>query len=142
MKVSIRQMVFETNSSSVHSCSICTEDTYRKFNNGEFWYKEEEDSYLPENEAIEFNLNYIKENYTDMTEDEFAQFSEVYRREKNFDAAFDAIDWEYNKWDIDSYDIYMNDDDYWDYHEYEDWSHYFKDTAGVDMVAWGYCGHD
>lgn len=141
MKISIRQGVFETNSSSVHSCSICTEDTYKKFINGEVWYKEEGDEYLPENEAVEFNINTIKEN-EDLTDEEFNKFSEVYRDTKDFYNAFEAINVKFNKWDIDPYSIYLNSDTYWDYHEYEDWSHKFKDTAGVDMVAWGYCGHD
>lgn len=141
MKISIRQGVFETNSSSVHSCSICTEDNYKAFRDGKVWYKEDGDSYVDEDVAIEFNVNYIKDEYN-LTDEEVAKFKEVYKKEKNFYDAFEAIDTEFEQWDLDPYDIYLNHDTYWEYHEYEDWSHRFKDTAGVDMVAWGYCGHD
>jgi len=76
-----------------------------------------------------------------MTDEEFARFSEVYKEKENFEEAFEAIDWDSGE-DFDPYDIYMSHDAFWDYHEYEDWIHSFKDTAGVKMIAWGYCGHD
>ena len=38
MKINIRNNVFETNSSSVHTLCICTEDEYEKFKNGEWLY--------------------------------------------------------------------------------------------------------
>lgn len=38
MKINIRSNVFETNSSSVHTLCICTEDEYEKFKNGELLY--------------------------------------------------------------------------------------------------------
>lgn len=138
MKVSIRQGVFETNSSSVHSCSICTEDTYKKFNDGEVWINGEDD-YLPKDEAIEYNLNEIKE---DIPEDKFEKFSEVYRDTCSFYEAYDAIDEEFRKWDIDPWDFYLNSDEFWEYYEYDDWTKHFTDANGTPMVAWGYCGHD
>ena len=141
MKVSIRQSVFETNSSSVHSCSICTDTDYNKWKKGELWYNEGEDKYIQKNEAIEFNLNYVKEN-DEMTDEEFEKFAEIYRNTGEFNKAYEAIGWEGDYNDFDPYDIYMDIDKYWEYHEYEDWTHVFKDTAGVKMVAWGYCGHD
>lgn len=141
MKISIRQGVFETNSSSVHSCSICTEDNYKKFSKGEVWYKEEGDEYLPVDEAVEFNLNMMKE-YEDVSENDFDKFAEVYRETKSFYDAFRAIGVEFHKWDIDVYELYLNCDSYWEYHEYEDWSHKFNDSNGTPMIAWGYCGHD
>lgn len=141
MKRSIRSSVFETNSSSVHSCSITTEQNYKDFNSGKVWYNEGEDKYLPEKDAIEFNLNYIKDS-NEFTNEEFKKFTDVYKKEKNFYDAFEAINVEFNKWDIDPYDVYLNSDDYWDYNQYEDWWKGFNDSNGTPMVAWGYCGHD
>ena len=140
MKISIRQGVFETNSSSVHSCSICTEDTFKKFNDGEVWIKGE-DQYLPEDEAIKYNLNVIREYYN-ISDDKFKKFAEVYHDTCSFEEAFNAIDEEYNKYDIDPWDIYMNYNEFWDRYYYEDWSKKFQDSNGTPMVAWGYCGHD
>ena len=38
MKIKIRRGVFETNSSSVHSLVMCTDDDYNKWKSGEFLY--------------------------------------------------------------------------------------------------------
>lgn len=141
MKISIRQGVFETNSSSVHSCSVCTSDEYKKWKKGEIWYNEGDDKYLPVNEAIEFNLNFIKKD-NEMTDEEFKTFAETYKKTKSMYEAYESIDWDGDEDDFDPYDIYLDIDKYWEMHEYEDWSHTFKDTAGIEMVAWGYCGHD
>ena len=44
MKIQIRRNVFETNSSSVHSMTMCSDDEYKKWENGELlfhrWYDE------------------------------------------------------------------------------------------------------
>lgn len=151
MKVSIRQQVFETNSSSVHSCSICTVDTYKKFNDGKVWIRQswnDEDSYLPVDEAIEYNINALKAKLPeyDFSEEDMNKIFEAYRKGHDLYEAFylvDEGDWfEDMKYDLELDEMYMSSDNYWDYHQYEDWSHGFKDSAGVDMVAWGYCGHD
>jgi hypothetical protein len=148
MKTSIRQGVFETNSSSVHSCSICTEDTYKKFNDGELWIRQQwndEDEYLPVDEAIEKNIEYFKTELEDVSEEDWSKFKEVYKETKSNWEAFNAIgeDWDelkYNDLDYDKY--FMSVDDYWSIHEYEDWSKKFKDANGTPMIAWGYVGHD
>ena len=38
MKKQIRRGVFETNSSSVHSLTMCTGEEYKKWESGEFLY--------------------------------------------------------------------------------------------------------
>jgi len=140
MKVSIRTGVFETNSSSVHSCSICTEDTYKKFNDGEVWVKFEDD-YLPVDEAVEYNIKQAKKDFK-LSGDNFTKFSEEYRNSKSFYDAFEAIGMDFNKWDVDPWDYYLDSDTFWEYNEYEDWSKRFTDSNGTPMIAWGYCGHD
>ena len=143
MKVNIRTSVFETNSSSVHSCNICTEDTYNKFNNGEIWIKQDyydKEEYLPVDEAIEYNLNVIKMTY-DLDDDEFTKFSEVYRDVKNFYEAFNYIGREFDEDEIDLDNYYLDNETYWDYNEYESWYKRFKDSNGISMVAWGYIGY-
>ena len=68
MKIKIRRGVFETNSSSVHSLVMCTDDDYNKWKSGELLYdkwkaklvtleeaKKEED-YLDEEE---FNCRFL-----------------------------------------------------------------------------------
>lgn len=38
MKVQVRQGVFETNSSSVHTLTMCSDSEYKKWENGELLY--------------------------------------------------------------------------------------------------------
>ena len=42
MKREVRRGVFETNSSSVHSLTMCSGEEYKKWENGEVLYWEEE----------------------------------------------------------------------------------------------------
>ena len=144
MKVSIRTGVFETNSSSVHSCSICTEDIYKKFCDGELWIRQNgNDEYLPVDEAIEKNIEYFKSCMEYIYPKNWSKFESVYKECKNTKEAFDAIDidWDNLKW---SYTWgFMSINDYWDiYDEYESWEKKFKDSSGTPMIAWGYTGYD
>lgn len=82
MKIQIRKNVFETNSSSVHSMTLCTGDDYKKFSNGEILYD------IVENKLVNKNdLTNPDEVYTDwddkeykryMTEKEFVEYIEEY----------------------------------------------------------------
>lgn len=60
MKINIRNNVFETNSSSVHTLCICTEDEYEKFKNGELLYDLDLDILTPdvENKWGDGNITY------------------------------------------------------------------------------------
>ena len=40
--IQIRQNIFETNSSSVHSITLCTEDEFQKWKNGEILFDRDE----------------------------------------------------------------------------------------------------
>ena len=51
MKQTIRFRTFETNSSSTHSCVICTEDEYNKWQQGELLYDGLEDVFLTKDEV-------------------------------------------------------------------------------------------
>jgi len=60
MKIQIRRGVFETNSSSVHSLTICSKEDYEKWESGELLYSRWNDCFV---EATEENKE-DKENYT------------------------------------------------------------------------------
>ena len=51
MKQTIRFRTFETNSSSTHSCVICTEDEYNKWQQGELLYDGWKDVFLTKDEV-------------------------------------------------------------------------------------------
>ena len=53
MKRQIRRNVFETNSSSVHSLTMCSGEEYKKWENGEVLYWEEKNKFGTREEIIE-----------------------------------------------------------------------------------------
>lgn len=48
----VRHSVFETNSSSTHSITICTEDEYEKFKRGELMYDRWNEELLPKSTSL------------------------------------------------------------------------------------------
>lgn len=53
MKEVIRRGIFETNSSSVHSITMCSDDEYSKWKNGEVYYNRWEHKFVDKSEEIE-----------------------------------------------------------------------------------------
>ena len=47
MKIQVRRGVFETNSSSVHTITICTEDEYQKWREGDYIYNRWDRTLVP-----------------------------------------------------------------------------------------------
>ena len=70
MKIQIRRGVFETNSSSVHSITMCMQSDYEKWENGEFIYDRWGDALVP---ITDENAEIIKNSEDDdyLTFDEF-----------------------------------------------------------------------
>lgn len=85
MLISVRRGVFETNSSSTHSLTMCSEDDYNKWRNGDL--------------------------FLDTWRDEFVTKEKVYEKlelddDMDEDDIIDAI----NDSDFDTYERFMNDD--------------------------------
>ena len=53
MKEVIRRGIFETNSSSVHSLTMCSDDEYSKWRNGEVYYDRWDCKFVDKSEEIE-----------------------------------------------------------------------------------------
>lgn len=63
----IRQNIFETNSSSVHCMTICDNEDFEKWKNGELLYDKEKDKFCTREEAIKEILEYCeKSSYYDV----------------------------------------------------------------------------
>jgi hypothetical protein len=98
MKKVIRHSVFETNSSSTHTLTICSDDEYERFKNGELylnqsWSKCFEDlpKFCTKEQALEAKAKYDKENNVKVLledEDFFDEFRsfEAYQEEQNSSA--------------------------------------------------------
>ena len=124
----IRRGVFETNSSSVHSITMCTADEYRDFANGDKWYIEYDfglpdewrgKTWITPQEARDLMIKKAKEkgwdeNPADMTDEEFL---------KEYGDWFTSIDTLGNGW-------------------FETFEAEYTTPSGEKVVAFGYYGHD
>ena len=121
--IQIRQNIFETNSSSVHSITLCTEDEFQKWKNGEIFFDRREEKFLTPKEAEEVKKEQEKER---------ERLIEQYGND-------DYLDDEGRILTYNQFFDWQGDDSYLDYMEkYQ--TH--KNINGVDIVAFGYYGHD
>lgn len=75
----IRVGIFETNSSSTHSITLCSEEDYEKWKNGELIYDRYSDSLIPLNEMEEDPDRYQYLKYDEFeNEINYPQFYEEY----------------------------------------------------------------
>lgn len=140
MKRQIRSGVFETNSSSTHSLTICTKEEFESWKKGELLYDTWNDQFVKgksEVELLEEEKEEVKEEYNkrcrdnkfmmswDMLSDEYKQ--ELYN---------DYIEENYDDSEEYTYDRYM-------YGGYlESYTHRFTTPSGDEMVAFGKYGRD
>ena len=117
MKRQIRQGVFETNSSSVHSLTMCTAEEYQKWENGEVLFWKWEGKFGTRDEIIEALKNKswcrnVDWNNEDMVDDVFSDEG-VKTCEEYFE------------------------DEY-----FETFEERYTTPRGDEVVAFGYYGHD
>jgi len=107
MKV-IRRSVFETNSSSTHSITMCSKEDYEKWESGEFYLNEgsgwasnsenKNKQFVTKEEAIEIvtNSKYPPdEDLSTFDEDELADYfreHEIYNNESYFDCDLESFE--------------------------------------------------
>lgn len=124
MKTTVRQGVFETNSSSVHSLIVVMKDDYEKFENGELFY-------------ITFRCPYFENVHKDfISRDELYQIA----NELGFDGKIEDTDELLNFFDGDvvSYDLFWDSD----HERFEYFTDEFTTPKGETVVAFGYYGYD
>ena len=123
MKRQIRQGVFETNSSSVHSLTMCSAEEYEKWRNEEVLFWKEQDKFGTREEIIA-ELKTLKSWGGGLW--------------------YGNVDWEnedevhdvFSDEGIMTYDYFFND------YYYETYSYSHTTPSGDDVVAFGYYGHD
>lgn len=74
MKRQIRCGVFETNSSSVHSLTMCTESDYEKWQDGELVWSMWEDKLIPITEEIKESIGHDYYTYGQFFDWEYMEF--------------------------------------------------------------------
>ncbi len=70
--IKIRKGVFETNSSSIHTLTVCSLDQYEAWRNGELIYDEYEEQLIPFNEMLHDEDDYRYQTYDYYYEDDEA----------------------------------------------------------------------
>lgn len=123
MKRQIRRGVFETNSSSVHSITMCSKSEFDRWKNGELLFWQEEAKFATRNEIIEemktmkwWNGSMRYAN-TDWNNDE--EVDEIFSDER-----------------IKTYEKFFEDN--W----YETYCKEYETKGGEKIIAFGYYGHD
>lgn len=123
MKRQIRRGVFETNSSSVHSLTMCSAEEYKKWEDGEVLFWGERDKFATKEEIIA-ELK-VMEGW-------------------NGGLYYDDVDWD-NEDDL--HDVFSDEyiksfDRFFENDWYETYSYRHTTPSGDEVVAFGYYGHD
>lgn len=123
MKRQIRRGVFETNSSSTHSITMCSNKEYEKWENGEVLYWEDRDKFGTREEIIEEMKTAMLYNgrlcYPDVNWEDKEQVDDIFSDER-----------------VKTCDEFFNDD------YYETYSTEYTTPNGEVVVAFGYYGYN
>ena len=121
MKVQIRRNVFETNSSSVHSMTMCSGDEYKKWRDGELLFSDWDGDFVDANDP---KVKEAREKY----EKEF----------KEWENDPDAYSWDRPDCE------YMTCDEFWERYndEYETFERSYTTESGETVIAFGYYGQN
>ena len=142
MKRQIRKSVFETNSSSTHSLTICTEEEYNKWKNGEILFNKWSEKFV---ELKEYTLtDEIKElamlDYNGKRQKYWKEWEELSEEEK--EELYLAKIEEKKERDLAgaiTYREYENDS--W-YDDLTDYLEYYTSPSGDKLVIFGKYGYD
>ena len=132
MKRQIRRGVFETNSSSVHSLTMCMESDYNRWSRENLFLYIGSGWWYPDNNKPEKNHFYTREEAI-----EFEKTDKYVREDVNWT-------------DEEEVNEILHDNEFYDYeyfwNEYCEYYETFKETTttpnGERVVAFGYYGHD
>lgn len=160
----IRHSIFETNSSSTHSLTMCMKDTYDKWVNGELFYFMEDNKFYNDEEhmimvkkaVIDSQIEYSGKRLED-EEGNFIGYDSKYTykgittskkedhyTQENLDGITDyMIQQAYEDNYISSYDVPMSYEEYENYiSDYESYYEAFETPDNEIVVGFGYYGQD
>ena len=131
----IRHGVFETNSSSTHSITMCSKETFEAWKNGELLFHCWEDEFVSNNELKEDMIDEAKQYYESNMNPfmkEWDDLSEEVKGQWINDYIHDHTD--YNS-DYRTYNQFMND------YELETFVERYTTEGGEEIVAFGSYGY-
>lgn len=145
----VRQGVFETNSSSTHTLTVCSKDDFDKWKKGEVlwldcdWQKLGTDkNFVTPEELEELAEKYNEEQQKRIDSgDKFAHtvdIDKVLNEQRDYDSYYDSY------WDTErsALGAYTMDDWYARNGDLETYSQSFTSPSGDEMVAFGAFGYD
>lgn len=137
MKYSVRSHVFETNSSSVHSLTMCSEEQFNRWKSGELLFDEWSDSFQDpvklsstqvqqaKNEYVMSKNEYMKD-WDELTEEAKNRYLQKYAKENNI---LDTDQKSYSEYFEDDSDLYT-------------FIKKYTTQSGEVIVAFGKYGYD
>lgn len=136
MKRHIRRGVFETNSSSTHSLTVCSEDEFEAWKRGELLLDEWNGQFVSAVDLSDYDKQMAKEKYC-KTKDEF---------QKDWDDLSESAKQKYYTHFVKENDIIDEDgktyDQYMDDGYLEHYSHRYTSKSGDKIVVFGRYGYD
>ena len=135
----IRQSTFETNSSSMHTITICSENEFIDFTEGRWWFNLDEEKLYSSKEIYDF-LKELDDSEDEEPLPDYPRFSEILvnlnRNSDDYDDSELAEDELRMKEVLHECSFYP----YMDYgHDFETYESYAT-VDGVKVVAFGYYG--
>lgn len=138
--VHIRQGVFETNSSSTHSLTICTVEEFEKWKRGELLFDKYNECLAENKFMMNVNIEEVKDNYNNIKSTYWKEWEQLSEEERN----------QYCKNYIDS--KRRQSEDNYRYQKYQDWydeynglEHFtqtYTSPSGDKLIAFGKYGYD
>lgn len=148
MKESTRRGVFETNSSSTHSLTMCTEQEFEDWKNGKTLINRYDGEFIPAEKNTlpekDLKIEYFKE-YAEKIENGYVYENKYYTTLEDMveEVQLDEKELEAFKNDMKN-DDYMTYDEFWNYYEdeYNTFTESYTTKSGEKIVAFGYYGYD
>ena len=120
----MRRNVFETNSSSTHSITMCSQDEYERWEKGELYFNRWGEEFKTRDELVEM----LKTS---------TYYSTTELRYPNADwNNTDAVD------DIIRDEGWLTEEEYWDDVDMETFCESYITPSGEKVIAFGYYGYD
>ena len=133
----VRHGVFETNSSSTHSSTMCSGDEFRRWENGELLFDRWNEEFVEASSVkTGYNMDEVKEKYKEV-------FGKFWKNFEDLTAAEIADFCEENMEDDDD-GQYMTYEQYFDYYEryYDTFEESYTTKNGDRVVCFGHYSYD
>ena len=135
--ISVRRGVFETNSSSTHSLTMCSEDEYNKWKKGELLFHKWNNEFKTKEQILE-DAKKTREEYLEKQKngETLYHFEEEYIKAKTDEELMKLV---YDEEDQEDWYTY---DKYWDSIDLETYEDEYTTESGEKVIAFGYYGYE